>query len=149
MRIYPHRFEGGFTLVELIVTVAIMAILARIGTSAYSSFVLKANRADAKNALIADAQALERCYSQYYYYQATGTQTACPTLSAQSPNGYYNITATTLTAAAFKLTAAPVAGGRQVKDTQCASFTIDNLGNQKASNSGGTDNSSFCWAGHN
>jgi len=148
MTIHRSMRQAGYTLIELMITVSILALLARIAYVSYISMVQKSNRSDAKDALVNDAQTLERCYSQYFYYQATGTQPACPTLQTQSSNKLYTIAATFPTTTSFTITATPAAGGSQANDSKCASFTIDNLGNQKATNSSSTDNSSYCWTGH-
>src|SRR5215831_5990844 len=60
--------KNGFTLVELMVAVAIVAVLAVIAVPAYNQYVRRANRTDATNTLMQDAQALERCYSQSFAY---------------------------------------------------------------------------------
>jgi len=54
--------KNGFTLVELMITVAIVAILAMIAVPAYTQYVMRANRTDAVKTLTLDAQSLERCY---------------------------------------------------------------------------------------
>ena len=58
----------GFTLVELMVTVAVVAILASIALPAYTSFTRQANRTDATKTMQLAAQSLERCYSQRFTY---------------------------------------------------------------------------------
>jgi type IV pilus assembly protein PilE len=56
------------------------------------------------------------------------------------------IVASTATApATFTVTASPVSGKGQDKDTQCASFTVDSTGKQSSLNSGGTDSTATCW----
>ena len=144
MAFRPGRIQAaGFTLVELIVVVAIIAILAAIAYPTYTSTVKKGNRADAKEALVDASQILERCFSQYYAYNAAG----CPALPTQSANKYYSIAASpATTATTYSIVATPIAGTLQAKDTQCTSFTITNTGLQTATPA---TNSTLCWTGHN
>ena len=65
-----HR-ESGFTLIELMITVAIIAILAAIAYPSYTQYVRRAHRADAKTALLSNAQFLERNYTESNLYHKT------------------------------------------------------------------------------
>jgi type IV pilus assembly protein PilE len=137
--------QRGFTLIELVVAVAVLGILTAIAIPQYISYTLKSHRTDAIRSLTSIRQALERCYSQNFTY-LNGGSTPCPAANGSattSSNGYYNITYTTLTATKYTLQAA--ATGLQLKDTNCATFTMDNTGAQTALNSGNTDNSQACW----
>jgi len=135
--------RNGFTLIELMIAVAIVGILAAIGIPSYLAYTQQANRTDATRALTITAQALERCYSQSFTYAGCSTAAVGSTPSAQ---GYYTITVavTTNPTMAYTLTATPVKKP-QLTDTTCASFTLNNAGTQQASNSGGTDTTETCW----
>lgn len=68
--------ERGFTLVELMITIAIVAILAAVAYPAYTQFVQKGRRAEAKAALMDNMQLFERHYAQINSYASTtGTPT--------------------------------------------------------------------------
>jgi len=82
----------------------------------------KSRRTDAKVVLTDTAQRLERCRTQFGSFDAAGCPLASP---FDSPEGYYSV-AVVRDADSFTLTAS--AQGRQIKDTDCATFTLDHLG---------------------
>jgi|SRR3954454_6959988 type IV pilus assembly protein PilE len=139
--------HGGFTLVELMVTVAVVAILGTMAISAYSNYVMKTNRTDATRVMIADAQALQRCYSQNFTYTPSG---GCPTPAGTttSPRGLYSVTIATPTATTYTITATP-ASAPQTKDSSCVSFKLTSDGTQSSANAGGTDSTATCWGSAN
>lgn len=139
--------ESGFTLIELVVTVAIVGILSTIAVSAYSNYTLKANRTDATRVMLADAQALQRCYSQNFTYTPTG---GCPTPAGTttSPRGLYAVTIAIPSATTYTITATP-AKAPQTKDLACASFKLTSDGAQSATASSGTDSTTACWGSSN
>jgi len=119
----------GFTLIELMVVVAIVAIIVAIALPSYSRQVEKTRRADAQSALLDAAQALERCFTRNNAYNAP----AC-SVPTTSPDGFYTITLTA-TPSTFNLTA--TATGSDA----CSPFTLDHLG---VRNSGGSE-ADRCW----
>jgi len=128
--------KNGFTLVELMITVAVVAILAMIAIPSYTQYVQRANRTDATKTLTLDAQALERCYSQAFTYVGC-TVPAGPTLTGQ---GNYNVTLAS-TATTYTLTAVPVSP-QQLGDATCTSFVLDQTGAQSTTPAA---NSRTCW----
>jgi type IV pilus assembly protein PilE len=142
-----NRSQAGFTLVELMVTVVIVAILGSMAVAAYSNYVMKTNRTDATRAMLQDAQSLQRCYSQNYTYTPTG---GCPTPAGTtaSARGLYSITVAMPSATAYTITATPVKAP-QTKDAACNSFRLTSDGTQSSKNSGGTDSTATCWGSSN
>jgi type IV pilus assembly protein PilE len=133
-----HNAARGFTLIELVIAMAVVAITAAIAYSSFSSQVRHGRRSDALTSMGALSSSLERCYAQAYAYTGCGNVAAGTTASQ---NGYYSIV-TAVTATSYTLTATPVGG--QASDTTCASIVLSNSG-QSATDTGGTDQTKTCW----
>ncbi|MBS3746303.1 MAG: type IV pilin protein [Wenzhouxiangellaceae bacterium] len=127
----------GFTLIELMITVAILAILVGIALPAYQNQVQKARRADAVSGLMAAAQTMERCFTRMNTY--AGCESRIP---SSTEDGFYSLTSTPSdNGGKFTLSATPVAGSSQEKDS-CGTFKFDNLGQRKVT---GETSSDRCW----
>lgn len=81
--------ESGFTLIELMIVVAILGILAGIAYPSYQGYLEKTRRADAKGALVSFANAMERHYTENYTYEGAatgGNDTGTPAIfAAEAP----------------------------------------------------------------
>jgi type IV pilus assembly protein PilE len=112
----------GFTLVELMVVIVIVAILAAVAIPGYRAHVLRAQRTDATGALLRISAAQERFFLQNNTYSAT---LGPLNITTPTDGGTYNLT---LVAAGNTYTATATAIGSQADDTKCTSFTVNQNG---------------------
>ena len=140
-RMRNHQRPNGFTLIELMIVVAIIGILAAIAIPMYSDYVTRSRRADGQAKLMQVAQDLERCYTQYstYNHDSCSVFASEPVISDQ---GFYVITVgwgDPVNESTFKLTA--TAQNDQAVDTDCKTLTLTHLGEQSATG----DDRDSCW----
>jgi type IV pilus assembly protein PilE len=159
---------AGFTLVELVIVMVIVAILAAIAIPSYQSQIRKSRRTDAKTAVLDLAAREEKYFSLNNSYTSSpvnlgyGTATSFP---QNVNNGYYQVyvcaastagststntgctAASTATGTSYVVAAIPVTGTTQASDSSCQYFAVDNTGTQFASSIAGigTDTTSTCW----
>lgn len=148
LRMRPHGAQAasrtrGFTLVELIITVAIVAILAAIAIPSYSKYILRSNRSAAESVMqeIASAQ-------EHYMIDSRQFAGSVSTLGYTVPDtvkaNYKVVTVPTSssvsagTPPSYTVTATPQ--NSQVSDTDCGTLTLNGDGSKSAS-SGATN----CW----
>ena len=129
----------GFTLLEVMIVCAIVAILAAIAYPSYNSSVQKSRRAEAKTALLGVASQMERWSTEKSTY-ATATLGTSGVFANHSENSYYNLSLTNLTATTYTARAAPT--GAQTGDP-CGTFTYTEQGIKSVT--GGTWTTAQCW----
>lgn len=131
--------QKGFSLIELMIVVAVIGILAGIAYPSYQEYIARARRADAKTVLLENAQFLERFYSQ----NGTYVGATLPVLESPKDGGakFYDMSfVAAQTATAFQIQAVPK--NAQAGD-KCGSLRV-NQTNQK-SVFGATLDSATCW----
>ncbi|MFC3033906.1 type IV pilin protein [Pseudoalteromonas fenneropenaei] len=127
----------GFTLIELMITIAIVGILASVAYPSYTNYVKRGARAEAMAVLLDAANKQEQYFVDNRVYTADLAALGVPTATE---NGYFTLAAKLYTGG-FILTATAAAG--PVKgDTVCTTLTIDETG---AKNSTGTGSKNDCW----
>ena len=114
----------GYTLVELLIVIAVVGILSSIAFNFFGDNVIAANRSEGRATLTQVAASLEKCKSLYGAYNAPACNVVSPVMSESN---YYSIDTTTdRTATTFTLIATPA--GRQLGDSACTSMTLTNIG---------------------
>lgn len=130
--------ERGFSLIELMVVVGIIAILASIALPAYNNYTFRARRVDGQRELQNLATAQERFYSTYNRY--SGTLSDLGFASSTSQEGYYTL-AVALGANNLTYTATATATGAQSTD-KCGNLTLTNAGVKGKT---GNESNGRCW----
>lgn len=147
-----RHMNKGFTLIELMIVVAVVAILAAISYSSYRDQVIKTRRSDGQSILLDLAGVEEQFFTRFNKYTTTivggsdCTGEACGLNRADtSSQGYYTVTAaagTTGISTSFILTATPV--GPQTGDAKCANLTLTSTGVKSATGTA-ADPAKTCW----
>ena len=129
----------GMTLIELMVVVAIVAILSTLAVGSYRRYVLRANRTDATSALLRIQVAEEKFFLQNNAY-TTDLSAAGLGVPSPTPNGFYNLVVAGAPAIATSFKATATATGAQTQDTSCQTLTIDDQGLRNSAPS-----TTDCW----
>ncbi len=157
--VYPFGSQG-YTLMDLLIAVAIVGILAAIALPSYQSYAHRAARADAKGLLLQNAQFLERNYTVNNCYHRTDADCANTAITGtgavvlpylQSPAtgtaNYnmavsYSITSPCTLGNCFSLSAAPT--GMMASDA-CGTYTLTNTGIQGNTGLTSGETATDCW----
>jgi type IV pilus assembly protein PilE len=136
----PPTNMRGFSLIELVIVLLIIAILSAIAIPSYRKYVVRANRVDAQRSLMDLAARQER-----YFYSNNAYSSTLVGLGANSSvaGAYYTVAPVSATSTAFTMKATAV-GSQLTSDKQCQTFTITNTGVQGST--GTTANDPACWS---
>lgn len=132
----------GFTLIELMVVVAIVGILSALAAPSYFSHIRKAHREEAVSGLLTEAQNLEN------YFTSNNSYSAAPLSTVQAPpsgTAVYTISFAggQPTTSTYTILATPVVGGSMDGD-ECGTLQLTQAGVQSVS--GGTLSATECWS---
>ncbi|WP_025108795.1 type IV pilin protein [Pseudomonas sp. H1h] len=130
-----RRFNRGFTLIEIMIVIAIIGIIITIAAPSYTEYLKKGRRAEVVSLLSEQAQILERFYTKSNVYTGiTGLSTG---------NDFYTITPT-IADQTFLLTATRKAGTTMATD-KCGDFTLTNTGVRSMNNATTGLTTKDCW----
>lgn len=125
----PHSRHRGFTLIEVMIAVAIAGILASIAYSSYTSSVTKSRRNYAQGCLMEQVQYLERYYSTNLTYVGASLPAAAVHQCKADLSNHYYFFISVQTINTFTLLAQAIPGSAQIKnDATCATMTVTQTG---------------------
>lgn len=150
---FHSPLHSGFTMIELMITLAIIAIIAAIAIPSYNASTLQSRRNAAQTALEEIINQVQQSFVQNNSYpgnqaiNTSGFGASLPNSVNQSP--FYTYSLVTCTAAGSSCTAQAVVAGAQARDTNCGCMQLDTNGNRtafSATNCTGTSTTTTCWA---
>lgn len=139
-----HQRHSGFTLIELMIVLLVVAILTAVAVPSYRAYVVRSQRVDAKEALLALATAQEKFYLQCNRYAGElGAANSCAdpgtiAFSNTSEKGWYDLSIEAASVTDFRIRARPSAGSPQATDAACTFFEVTGTGVRTASDA-------KCW----
>ncbi len=142
----------GFTLLELLITLAVISVLAAISITSYSQYTIRANRTDAKIALTRLAQQEERYFTTHRnYLYGQDALDKLGVVDGKSEDKLYKLAVEKLGSKGYLLKATAIEGESQfVRDESCREFSLDHTGKESAKDSSGKSDVGViaeCW-GH-
>lgn len=135
--------DSGFTLIELMITVAVVAILASVAYPSYTRYVVRSNRAAAISFVMNLASKQEQYNLDARRYTNLLSSLGAATIPTEVSN-HYTVAVTadnTVAPPTYAITATPI-GTQLAQDTQCGTLSINQIGVKSIS---GTGTVSTCW----
>jgi len=140
----------GFTLIEVMVALVIVAVTATYALASYRRYLLRSYRLEAVESLLAAAAEQEKFHLAHGRYSDrldAGVADDPPGLRIPSitPRRRYALTIELADAGIFRIVAMPVADGGQNDDGDCRQFSIDESGRRQSRDIAGKDSTNRCW----
>lgn len=148
MNFIKQKSHLGFTLIELMVTVAIVGILVAVATPAYVSYYAQSYRSDVLRELVRVVNRQEEYFSDQLTYTADMTKLGMGADPYVVESGLYTIDVVTTDSTDLTqgyLLRATAKAEQAKNDPSCKSISIDHLGSKSALDSDGNDSTSTCW----
>jgi type IV pilus assembly protein PilE len=138
---------AGFTLIELVIALAIVAITTLIAASSYRSHVVRSHRAEAAQALLAAAAEQEKFHLSHGHYgerldSAAGQEPPGLPVASRTPRGHFELAVDAVSGSTFRIVAT---AAREDADSACRSMSIDESGRRSATDAQGRDSTQRCW----
>lgn len=144
----PSTAFAGFTLVELVIAVALVGVLAAVALPSFLDQIRKSRRADAHDLAAAITQAQERYRIGHSRFASAVDELADEGIASTSAAGRYQVSFGSGTGVGYSFTITPLAGSSQANDRQCTEFKVVMLRGgltRSAKDSLGGDSSTACW----
>ncbi len=141
------RAAAGFTLIEVVIALAVVAVTTMIAASTYRNHVRRGHRAQAVQALLVAAAEQEKFHLAHGSYgarldAAAGDDPPGLPVASRTPGGHYTLAVELATPAEFRVVA--TAAGSQA-DPACQRLSIDESGRRLAADAQGIDSAGRCW----
>jgi len=138
-----RKQQGGFTLLEVLIVVAILGIVSALAYNSYTRQADDSRRSDAASMLVNAAQHLERCFTRFHAYDHED----CNDLPDESPGGHYRLDSSGVDANTFTVRAIPQGVQAERDADRCAFLELDHTGRRTAEDGDGNDAVDECWRG--
>ncbi len=140
----------GYSLIEVMVALVIVAITASLAFATHRRYLLRSNRIEAIQTLLAAAAEQEKFHLAHGHYSdrldaRAGDETPGLPVPSVTPRRRYAMAVEGADAGVFRLVVTPLAEGGQWDDAECRWFSIDETGRRQARDSKGLDSTSRCW----
>lgn len=141
------RPAAGFTLIEVMIALAIVAITTMLAAASYRGYILRSHRIEAVQALLAAAAEQEKFHLSHGTYgdrldAAAGDDPPGLPVASRTPGGYYALAVASASAVEYRVVATATSARA---DPLCRSLSIDESGRRQATDSRGTDSTGRCW----
>lgn len=141
------RSSAGFTLIEVVIALAIVALTTTFAVSSYRHHMVRSHRVEAAQALLAVAAEQEKFHLSYGFYgdrldAGRGDDPPGIAVASTTPRGYYRLRIDGVDAAGYVATAERV---DHDADPACVRLSIDQSGRRQARDEADRDTTSLCW----